>query len=249
MSFPFYNIQYNLIDWKNITLKPDFIILRYSKFNSIYVIINFEKVEEKLSYERYYLKKFEKSNIVKNLSSDSICIDCGANVGKVSEIMAKTGAKVYAFEPNPLCLTQLEENCSKYKNIEIIKKGVAAQKMKCKMYHNDLTLYNKEIFSQNSSIFASKGNVNKDNYTEIECIDLCDFIEKIDKNIAILKMDIEGAEFDILYKMIISGIYKKIETILVETHDGTIPEISEKGKIVRQLIKEKDINNIKLDWH
>ena len=249
-----YNVVYNLQDWKNVILKPNSIVIRFRKPNSIYTGKTLREIAEEqgrywLASEKGYLEQFAKSDTIKNLNADSICIDCGANVGKVSEIMAKTGAKVYAFEPSPLCLPQLEETCSKYKNIEIIKKGVAAQKMKCKLYHNDFVQYNKEIFSQSSSICASKRNVNTNNYTEIECIDLCEFINKLGKNITVLKMDIEGAEFDILYKMINEGVYKKIATILVETHDGTIPEIVEKGKLVRQLIKERNIKNINLDWH
>ena len=38
---------------------------------------------------------------LRSVGRDDICIDCGANVGDYTELMASTGARVYAFEPNP----------------------------------------------------------------------------------------------------------------------------------------------------
>ncbi len=244
---------------ENCIIGANSVVLDDCEPNSIYVGIPAKKIKDYnlnaeqqkktwLAVEEDGLKEFENSQIVKNLNSESVCIDCGANIGRVSEIMAKTGAKVYAFEPNPLCMEKLEKVCAKYKNIELIKKGVAAQNMKLKLYHNDFVKYDQEVFSQSSSIYASKENVNAANYTEIECVDLCEFIENLGVKVDILKMDIEGAEFEILDKMITKKIYQKVKIILVETHDGSIPELAEKANKVRKLVKDKNINNIKLDW-
>lgn len=197
--------------------------------------------------------RLKESDLVKNLSTNSVCIDCGANVGRISELFAKSGARVYSFEPNPLCLNVLKRRVKKYPNVEVIEKGVLDKCCTMKLYHSDLTNADSEFFSQSSSICATKDNVNTENFIEIECIDLCSFIKDlIDKleisSIDILKMDVEGAEFAILEKMIEDGLYKKIKYILVETHDETIPEIQEKAKRVRELIISNDIKNINLDW-
>ncbi|MBR3676616.1 MAG: FkbM family methyltransferase [Alphaproteobacteria bacterium] len=125
---------------------------------------------------------------------------------------------------------------------------MAAQNTKCKLYHSEFTKYDKEIFSRSSSIYANKSNVVADNYTEIECIDLCEFIDNLKEPVDLLKMDVEGAEFDILYKMITQGTYKKVKTILVEKHDDVIPDIVKKAGIVKKLIREKNIQNIDLNW-
>lgn len=190
---------------------------------------------------------------VKNLSSNSVCIDCGANVGRISELFAKSGARVYSFEPNPLCLKILKRRVKKYPNVEVIEKGVLDKACPRKLYHSDLTDADREFFSQSSSICVTKDNVNTENFIEIECVDLCSFIKDLItklkiSSIDILKIDVEGAEFAILEKMIEDGLYKKIKYILVETHDETIPEIQEKAKKVRELIISNDIKNINLDW-
>lgn len=200
------------------------------------------------SCEKKSYQDLKESHIIAELSKDSICIDCGANIGKVSEIFANTGAKVYAFEPNPLCHAEIEKICKENSNIELLKYGVTTKNIKCRMYHNDLIGYDSEFFSQSSSIYASKENVSVDNYCEIECIDLCEFIQNLNKTVDVLKMDIEGAEFDLLEKIIKTGLYKKIKYIIVETHENSIPEIRNKSKEVRNLIKELNINNIDLNW-
>ena len=44
------------------------------------------------------------------------------------------------------------------------------------------------------------------------------------------------------------NIDNKIKYILVETHEESVPEIKEKSVLVRNLIKEKQIENINLNW-
>lgn len=48
--------------------------------------------------------------VLKKLSKKDIAVDCGANVGRFTEMMAQTGATVYAFEPNPDAFAVLSEN-------------------------------------------------------------------------------------------------------------------------------------------
>ena len=54
--------------------------------------------------------------IVRNLGSDDICIDCGANVGVYSQLFAKYGSQVYSFEPNPVAFNILKKKTKKLKN-------------------------------------------------------------------------------------------------------------------------------------
>lgn len=85
-------------------------------------------------------------------------------------------------------------------------------------------------------------------FDEVNAIDLIDFILSIDSYIDILKLDVEGAEFCILERLIHEDIYKDINYILVETHDDRIPEVVECAKRVRAEIKKRGITNIDLTW-
>lgn len=93
-----------------------------------------------------------------------------------------------------------------------------------------------------------KGNVLREKNVEVEIIDLCKFIESLNRRIRILKMDIEGVECRVLEKMIGTGVIEKIDYAFVETHDHKIPELKAETNSIRELIKTRGIRNINLDW-
>ena len=83
---------------------------------------------------------------------------------------------------------------------------------------------------------------------ENELIDLCEFIQSLNQQIRILKLDVEGVESPILRKIISTGIRKKIDYTFVETHDHKIPELIAETNALRELIKNRKIGNINLNW-
>ncbi|HCI56570.1 MAG TPA: hypothetical protein DEW74_00415 [Opitutae bacterium] len=82
----------------------------------------------------------------------------------------------------------------------------------------------------------------------VKCVDLCNFIEHQNIQINLVKLDIEGAEYDVLLKLIETGIYRKCNNILVETHERYSPELALKDAQLRALIQKHSINNIDLTW-
>ena len=58
-------------------------------------------------------------NHVDSLNASSVAIDIGANVGRVSEVLARSGAKVIAFEPNEEAVKKLNIVASRFFNIEL----------------------------------------------------------------------------------------------------------------------------------
>jgi hypothetical protein len=62
---------------------------------------------------RFYLKRSSKLSFLNiglelDVSPSDVIIDCGANVGDITSVFARTRATVYAFEPNPFCDAVLE---------------------------------------------------------------------------------------------------------------------------------------------
>lgn len=198
--------------------------------------------------ENKSFNEFKTSSIVKSLNSDSVCIDCGANVGLITEIFADKGASVYSFEPHKGCFEVLKKKFASNPKVHLYNKGVLDRNTKMKLYKFEYHDYDELFFSQGASIYNSNLEVDSNTYDEIDVINLVDFIKELNKPIDILKMDIEGAEFAILELLIKEGLYKNIGHILVETHDEVIPEIKDQALRVRNLIKEKDIKNIDLTW-
>lgn len=63
-----------------------------------------------------------------------------------------------------------------------------------------------------------------------------------------IKLDIEGAEFDILNDLIDQKLYKKIEYIMVETHERFFNDGIQKINLLKEKIRKNNITNIFLDW-
>ena len=187
--------------------------------------------------------------ILKKVNESSLIIDCGANVGDISALFLTKNASVIAFEPDPMAFMMIQRRFEGNNNIECINKAVAHKASTAKLYfHADQQQNSNSAFTVSSSIIQDKININTDNSIEIETVDLDSYITNLNKSVDILKMDVEGAEIDILNKLIKNGTYKKIGVILVETHETKIPGHKEMVEDLKATISRLKIENIKLNW-
>jgi hypothetical protein len=88
------------------------------------------------------------------------------------------------------------------------------------------------------SIFPTHRNIAKGDVEryEVPVVTLDELVQQAGGRIDVLKMDIEGAEFEVLEKAAPEAL-SRINQILVEFHDGTIPEFSrrDRQKAIRPL--------------
>jgi FkbM family methyltransferase len=61
------------------------------------------------------------------LPPGALCFDVGANVGEKSEALLLAGARVVAFEPNPLIVPELQARCAHDKNWSLVAAGVGCE--------------------------------------------------------------------------------------------------------------------------
>jgi FkbM family methyltransferase len=198
------------------------------------------------------LEKFKTSKIVQSLSSDSICIDLGANIGDITQVFADKGAEVYSFEPNPAAFTKLQERFALSSKVHLFNKAVASKDGKARLFMYKYNSDDSVFWSQGASLFESKDDIDQNNFVEVEVINILAFLkdlcEKKSSPIDVLKMDIEGAEYEILLNMIELNLCHNIRHILVETHERHIPELIPISEKIRCLINSKKITNINLNW-
>jgi len=167
-------------------------------------------------------KEFE---FLKNisLSEDKIIIDAGAYIGtssiRFSQLFKKN--QIIAIEPFKENYDILLKNAEKYKNIIPINSALVSSN------------HNEEIFLYKSRTGAWGNNILKDTHDKrnldiiykVKKIDLKSLIEKFNKQIGILKLDIEGSE-----KMIVENdkdILNDIDIIIVELHKKINKDIEE----------------------
>lgn len=170
----------------------------YSLFNNNLSFIN--------GYDLYHsLEEIFVEEVYKiNLPASPVIIDCGANIG-LSVLYFKRnhpGAKIIAFEPDTDNYTLIKNNIETYKldNVDLRKEAV---------WIDEVTLNFQSMNSLGSMITDEKGN---DTY-EVKGIRLKNLLgEKVD----LLKMDIEGAEYQVLLD--IQDKLANVNNMFIEYH-------------------------------
>jgi FkbM family methyltransferase len=133
------------------------------------------------------LKEIFIENIYKqNLPDKGLVIDCGANIG-MSVIYIKQhfpNAQIIAFEPDETNFDLLTRNIKSfgYSDVKLYKEAV---------WKENTTL----LFSNESSMGSRIEVDNSNNTKEVKASRLKDFI---DSDVDFLKIDIEGAEYEVL---------------------------------------------------
>ncbi len=139
-------------------------------------------------------------------SLKGIIIDAGAHAGSFAIPASFFADRVIAVEPNPFLVKILEMNVllNYRQNVDIIPYA---------LYQSSKTVY----FSQDeiTSVMGTVLKVSKDR-VEVKTISLDEIVERYGE-IELLKMDIEGAEFDVIFNSKPENL-KRIKRIVGEIH-------------------------------
>ncbi len=184
-------------------------------------------------------------NIVSTLTSDDIVLDLGANVGEYTELLAKTGATVIAYEPDPYAHKRLTEIGQKYPNIIIHNKAVT-QIAQITRFESSVKIENGQtVQSAKASKIISEGKESFNSIT-IKTESFSNIIGKY-KYIKLIKCDIEGSELSILQN-ITKNQLEKIGHMFVETHERLYPETFSEILKINKYFHSLNKTNINLYW-
>ncbi len=182
------------------------------------------------------------------LGHGDIAIDCGANVGLYTAKMAANGARVFAFEPDPAAHARLLQATGDLPNVTVYQAAVTTRPGPVKLYLHKWAEQDPVYWSTGSSLLESKNNIRTDRYVEVEGMVLADFIESLDGPVRLLKMDIEGAEVEVLNQLLDRGLHTRIEAAFVEVHDRRVAALREPTQRLRERLDQLQASQFRLDW-
>jgi len=186
--------------------------------------------------------------VFQEMVEGDLCIDCGVNMGVVTDVLLHQRGEVYGFEPHGMLFPKLVD---KYRDC------------------SGLTLQQAAVWDRNGQAVFKRSRSDSTDWTntegasmfvqvadEVSCtvqvIDLTEFIDGLlrakGRSIHLLKLDVEGAEFEILEALIAKEQYRSIKHILCETHARLFADGAQRLERLEALIRAKGIDNIHLDW-
>jgi FkbM family methyltransferase len=174
---------------------------------------------------------------------NKIFIDCGAHCGE-SIIHAKklfgNNTIVYSFEANTNIFKDVQKHFKDDKTVNLYNKAVWIEETIMKFYVST-------SWSDGSSLYKEKtsGGINENIYLNVESIDLSSFLKQnfTEKDHVVLKLDVEGAEYEILNKLIDDGTINLVKEFYGEFHAEKIDSqrVKELEKKIDKYFKDNKI--------
>jgi len=169
--------------------------------------------------EIYMENLYEVDFITQKIHTKSpVVVDIGANVGYAATFLLShfPEAQVISFEPLPSNFELLSENqkLNSHKNWQVVQMAVAKDEGELILFYQK-----SKKFTPIASVWKDFERENTENMS-IKTLGLADiFVKFAITKIDLLKIDCEGAEYDILYHCP-QEILQKIQLIAMETHQG-----------------------------
>lgn len=159
-----------------------------------------------------------------DLNSNSTVFDLGGYEGQwTSDIFSKYQCLVYIFEPVPLYAKKIKERFKLNSKIRIYNFGLS----------NANRFINLHLSEDGTSEFKNSGKVIKG-----KLIDYVEFIkkEKI-KQIDLMKLNIEGGEYDLLEYIINSGWITNVKNLQIQFH-SIVPNAKTRMQNIQSQLKK-----------
>jgi FkbM family methyltransferase len=180
--------------------------------------------------------------------------DCGANVGDVTAQLAASGAHVHAFDPDPYCIDTLKKRFADAPNVTIHEAALGTREGTIQLMRAVNFDENPKGASVKSIVLEGGRMIDQDleHAIDVRLLDFPAFLRDLiaeHGEFAFVKMDVEGAELDLLEAMEAAGLFDKIRLTVAETHENKFKELRPRFRALRERLSEAyPITRVNLDW-
>lgn len=171
-------------------------------------------------HELYFAGSYGRAiNMLKDLPGAPVVLDLGGNIGLFSLLAAQThpAAQIYAYEPGPPNYQMFEMNClanpGLSKRIHLCREAVAGHTRIAEWFFDEKN-------PGGSSLFANEGVK-----YHVQIRALAEVLRSLTSDVALAKIDIEGAEYEVLDSTP-PELWTRVQAISLELHDNPGGKIS-----------------------
>lgn len=186
------------------------------------------------------------------LRPGDLAVDLGANVGDVSAQLLASGADVIAYDPEPWAIDKLRQRFAEEPRFALHNAAVGTHDGTIRLHRANDFHDNAQKASVKSTILTGGRMIDDSEGFDVPLVNFTRIVQEIIAErgeIAFLKMDIEGAELDLLDAMHDAGVFASIRCTVVETHENKFKDLRPRYKALRSLFaKHYAPNHVNLDW-
>lgn len=200
--------------------------------NDLKVMIRKKSGDMMAVLEDFYDKQYPLESNNFGTTSNSVIIDIGAHIGTFILALKNVypDARILAYEPDSSSFSLCRRNIRMNKL-----KAIKVEKLALWKEEKIMSLHTSGNDYLGSSIVTTKGDSEK----RVRCTTLLKiFQENSIKSCDLLKIDIEGAEYEVLFSAP-ESVFKKTKTIYVEYHTSETDPKNNSGKRLKAFLKTK----------
>jgi FkbM family methyltransferase len=190
--------------------------------------------------------------VLSYLQPGDVVVDCGANRGDVTAALASTGATVHAFEPDPFNLEKLRDRFGGAENVRLHAAAVGTADGVVRLLRASNWDDNPDQASVKSTVVAGGHRIDDAAGFDVKCIDFPAFLRGLitaHGQVAFVKLDIEGAELDLLEEMQRDRLFDRIRLTVAETHERKFKDLRPRFAALRETLAANwPATRVNLDW-
>lgn len=204
-------------------------ILKRFFFISLYHLFKIINIKN----NKFYLAKWiidngDETHLVDyHLNPESIVVDVGGYTGNFSDKIVKLyNPQLIILEPVKTYFKILSNKYTNNKNVTLHEYGLSSKDSLQKIY-----------ISNDGTSLIKKSN----KYKKIKLVDAAKFFNKLNA-VDLVSINIEGAEYDVIERLIKTGVVKKIKFLQVQFHSFVPNSINRRKDLLKKILKTHNVH-------
>lgn len=162
-----------------------------------------------------------------NLSEDSLAVDVGAFEGRWSKnVSARYGCRIDAFELSPEFFGVMQQVADEHPGVHSHEYGLGGRDEIVRVSQTNM----------GSSVFINPVSGEDVGWIDAQIRDVAEVWSELGwDRVAVMKMNIEGGEYDLLDRLIETGLHTRVDCLFIQFHEWIPNAYARRRRIRRRL--------------